>query len=233
MRSGSPQNGRALPRRARTAVVVYLSLAGAVVPAALLSRVFALDLDAGFKEGLLLAMVVLTLPVSAAYFVIGMFGSGGGFSLSTVLYYVGYLVLAVVNAGVFRWVVLSSVRRRTRGPTGGGSGASSQPPRAELRGITPDIGKLWWAVPLAVLLSLPQWLVAGFAWCGVSGCSGGGFGVATGSEWIAVILSAVNGVIMAAAVFAVRWLYPTPKRALIALAAGTLFGLMGAAVTHG
>jgi hypothetical protein len=57
--------------------------------------------------------------------------------------------------------------------------------------------------------------------------------VATGSEWIAVILSAVNGVIMAVAVFAVRWLYPTGKRALIALVAGTLFGLLGAAVTHG
>ena len=106
-------------------------------------------------------------------------------------------------------------------------------PREKLRGITPDVGKLWWAVPVAVLLSLPQWMVAGFAWCGISGCSGGGFGVATGSEWIAVILSAANGVIMAVAVFAVRWLYPTGKRALIALAAGTLFGLLGAAVTHG
>jgi hypothetical protein len=57
--------------------------------------------------------------------------------------------------------------------------------------------------------------------------------VAAGTEWVAVILSVVNGVIMAVAVFAVRWLYPTRKRALIALAAGTLFGLVGAAVTHG
>ena len=55
----------------------------------------------------------------------------------------------------------------------------------------------------------------------------------SGSEWIAVILSAVNGVILAVAVFAVRWLYPTRKRALIALAAGTLFALVGAAATHG
>lgn len=38
---------------------------------------------------------------------------------------------------------------------------------------------------------------------------------------------------LAVAVFAVRWLYPARRRALIALAAGTLVGLPGAAVTHG
>jgi hypothetical protein len=54
--------------------------------------------------------------------------------------------------------------------------------------------------PLAVLLSLPQWTVAGFAWCGISGCSGGGFRVAAGTEWVAVILSDANGVILAVAV---------------------------------
>ncbi|KIS28651.1 hypothetical protein TV39_04490 [Arthrobacter sp. SPG23] len=232
MGSGSQPNGRALPRWARTAVVVYLSVTFAVVVAALLSGVLVLGLDPGFKEGLLLVLVVLTLPVSLAYFVIGTFGSGGGLGLATVLYYLGYLLLAAVNAGVFRWIVLSA-RRRTPVPAAGTPGPSRQYPTAKLRGITPDVTKLWWAVPLAVLLSLPQWMVASFAWCGVSGCSGGGFGVATGSEWIAVILSAANGLILAVAVFGVRWLYPTGKRALIALAAGTLFGLLGAAVTHG
>lgn len=232
MGSGSPPNGRALPRWARTAVVIYLSVTFAVVVAALLGRVLALGLDPGFKEGLLLALVVLTLPVSFAYFVVGTFGSGGGLGLTTVLYYLGYVLLAAVNARVFRWIVLS-VRRRALVRAGSASGASSENPRLTLRGITPDVTKLWWAVPLAVLLSLPQWVVASFAWCGISGCSGGGFGVATGSEWIAVTLSIVNGVILAAAVFAVRWLYPTRKRALVALAAGTLFGLLGAAVTHG
>lgn len=177
-------------------------------------------------------MVVLTLPVSFAYFVIGTFGSGAVLSLTSLLYYSGYFLLALVNAGVFRWIVLSA-RRRALLAAAGTRGVSVPYPRAELRGVTSDVTKLWWAVPLALLLSLPQWMVAGFAWCGISGCSGGGFGVATGSEWIAVILSAVNGVIMAVALFAVRLLYPGRKRALIALAAGTLFGLIGAAVTHG
>jgi hypothetical protein len=209
-----------------------LSVTFAVVAAVLLGSGLLLDLDAGFKEGLLLAMVVLTLPVSFALFVIGTFDTSAVLGLTTVLYYFGYFVLALVNAGLFRWIVLSA-RKRKLVPAAGMPGATPQYPREKLRGITPDVGKLWWAVPVAVLLSLPQWMVAGFAWCGISGCSGGGFGVATGSEWIAVTLSIVNGVILAAAVFAVRWLYPTRKRALIALAAGTLFGLLGAAVTHG
>jgi hypothetical protein len=212
--------------------VVYLSVTVAVVVSALVSSGFVLALDARFKEGLLLVMVVLTLPVSVAYFAIGTFGSSAVSSLTTVLYYAGYLLLAVVNAGVFRWMVLSALKRAPV-PAAGMPGASLHYAGVKLRGVTPDVRKLWWAVPLAVLLSLPQWMVAGFAWCGISGCSGGGFGVATGTEWLAVILSSVNGVIMAAAVFAVRWLYPTRKRALIALAAGTLFGLVGAAVTHG
>ncbi|MEV7132592.1 hypothetical protein AB0N24_06840 [Arthrobacter sp. NPDC093128] len=232
MSRGSRPNARALPRWAGAAVVVYLSVTFAVVVSALVSRGFLLDLDAGFKEGLLLAMLVLTLPVSAAYFVIGSFGSGAVLSLTVVLYYFGYLLLAVVNAGVFRSIVLSS-RRVTPVRVAGMPGASAQYPRETLRGVTPDVRKLWWAVPLAVLLSLPQWMVAGFFWCGVSGCSGGGFGVATGTEWVAVILSVVNGLILAVAMFAVRWLYPNRKRALIALAAGTLFGLVGAAITDG
>ncbi|MBT2596198.1 hypothetical protein [Arthrobacter sp. ISL-72] len=233
---------RALPRWARAAVVVYLSVTVAVVVTVLLTRGLELDLDARFKEGLLLAMVVLTLPVSAAYFVIGTFSSGrppspgeiglGRLSLIAVLYHLGFLLLAAVNAGVFRWIVLSA-RRHAPVPAAGIPDARPEYPRVQLRGVTPDARKLLWTVPLAVLLSLPQWMVAGFAWCGISGCSGGGFGVATGTEWLAVILSVVNGVILAIAVFAVRWLYPTRKRALVALAAGTLFGLLGAAVTHG
>ncbi|MBP1137353.1 bacteriorhodopsin [Arthrobacter sp. PvP023] len=121
-----------MPRWAGTAVVVYLSVTFAVVVAALVSRGFAMDLDAGFKEGLLLALVVLTMPVSFAYFVVGTFGSGGGLGLTTVLYYLGYLLLAVVNAGVFRWIVLS-VRRRAL-VRAGTPGPSPQYPKANCAG---------------------------------------------------------------------------------------------------
>ncbi|KRE71602.1 hypothetical protein ASG77_11275 [Arthrobacter sp. Soil762] len=148
----------------------------------LLTGSFETGLEAVFRERLWLAGVVLTLPVSAAYFAVG-------FLLD-----------------------------------------SSGPPSP---GVTRYVRHLRWTVPLAVLLSLPQWFVAGFAWCGISGCSGGGFGVYNGAERLAVTMTVVNGFILAGAAFAVPRLYPTGKRALIALAAGTLFGLLGAAVTHG
>ncbi|MET3720776.1 MULTISPECIES: hypothetical protein [unclassified Arthrobacter] len=219
---------RSLPRWARTAVVVYLSVTAAVVLAVLLTGALEVGPDAGFRDGLRLALVVLTLPVSAAYFVLGTFSSArppspgefslGGLSPTVALYFLGFLLLSVVNAAAFRSVVLGARKRHTG---------------VQLRGVTPDVRNLLWTVPLAIVLGLPQWLVASFAWCGISGCSGGGFGVATGSEWLAITLSVVNGFILAVALFGVRWLYPTGKRAAVAVAAGTLFGLLGAAVTHG
>lgn len=241
MRAGSLPGKRSLPRWARIAVAVYLSVTVAVVGAALIAGSFDLDLDAVFRERLLVAMVVLTLPVSAAYFAIVFLldssspSPQGGLSPTAVLYYLGFPALAVVNAALFRWIILS-IRKpvpATTTPAAAMPAAVPQDPGVTIHGITRHVRHLWWTVPVAVLLSLPQWLVAGLAWCGISGCSGGGFGVSTGTEWLAVTMSVVNALILAVAVFAVRWLYPTRRRALIALAAGTLFGLLGAAVTHG
>lgn len=202
---------------------------------ALLNSALNLGLD---QLWLLRALMLLTLPVSAAYSVVGILldlprppwprdFSIGGLRPTALLFYLGYPALAVVNAALFRWIVINRKGRPRR------EAATSTPTAARPRGVNENVKQLWWAVPLAVGLTLPQWLVASFAWCGISGCSGGGFGVSTGSEWVAVILSVVNGLIVAVAVFAVRWLYPARKRALIAAAAGTLFGLIGAAVTHG
>lgn len=200
-----------------------------------------MDLGPGLQDSLMFALVVLTLPVSAAYYVLGIFDSShapspgetafGEVDLRAILYYLAYLLLAATNAAAFRWLVLSTRKGRPVRAVAT-AGALAEDPGARLRGVNQYVRHLWWTVPLAVLLSLPQWLVAGFAWCGISGCSGGGFGVATGSEWLAVSLSCVNGVILAVAVFVVPWLYPARTRAVIALTAGALFGLVGAAVTH-
>ncbi|MGY4542762.1 hypothetical protein ACVWY0_002687 [Arthrobacter sp. UYNi723] len=235
MRTGSRPDKRTLPRWARIAVVVYLSVTVAAVGASLLTNSFEMGLNAAFRDGLRLAVIVLTLPVSAAYFAVGFLldssgpPSSGGLRPTAVLFYLGFLALAVVNAALFRWMVLS-----IRKPVPAARPlAMPQVPVVTFHGVTRYVRHLRWTVPLAVLLSLPQWFVAGFAWCGISGCSGGGFGVYTGAEWLAVTMAVVNGFIFAVAVFAVRWLYPTGRRALIALAAGALFGLLGAAVTHG
>jgi hypothetical protein len=241
MRTGIVRDKSSLPRWAKAAVVVYLSLTVAIVGVALLAGSFDIDLDVTVREALMRTLVVLTLPASAAYFAVGFLldssgpPSSGGLSATAVLYSLGYLAMAVVNAALFRWMVLS-IRKPV--PAAGTPGALPredlpQDPGVTMRGVTRNVRNLWWTMPLAVLLSLPQWLVARFAWCGISGCSGGGFGVYTGGEWLAVTMTIVNGFILAVAVFAVRWLYPTGRRALIALAAGILFGLVGAAVTHG
>lgn len=243
MRIGSLPDKGSLPRWARIAVAVYLSLTVAIVGVALVTGSLDLALDETVREWLMRSLVVLTLPVSAAYFAVGFLfdssgpPSAGGLSPTAVLYYLGHLALAVVNAAIFRWMVLS-IRRpvpaaATAVAPSAVPAAVPQAPVVTFHGVTRNVRNLWWTVPLAVLLSLPQWLVAGLAWCGISGCSGGGFGVSTGTEWLAVTMSVVNGLILALAVFAVRWLYPTRRRALIALAAGSLFGLLGAAVTHG
>lgn len=236
MRTGSLPDKGSLPRWARIAVVVYLAVTVAVVGVALVAGSLDLDLDQTVREWLMRSLVFLTLPVSAAYFAVGFLldssgpPSPGVLSPTAVLFHLGFLALAVVNAALFRWTIL---RIRKPVPAAGTPDAFPQDLGVSIHGVTRYVRHLRWTVPLAVLLSLPQWFVAGFAWCGISGCSGGGFGVYTGAEWLAVTMTVVNGFILTVAVFAVPWLYPTGKRALIALAAGTLFGLLGAAVTHG
>ena len=238
MSTGVQSTRAKLPRWARTLTAVYLAVVAALVVAVLVLS--ALGSAPAALQGLMLALAALTLPVSAGYLFISFLASVGSssvggyylgaLSLAAGAFYLGYVVLALINAALFRWIILNT-RRRARGAAPGnfpeGQGVT-------LRGVNGAARRqLLWAVPLAVLLSLPQWLVAAFAWCGISGCGGGGFGVSTTSEWLALTLTVVNGVIMAVAVFAVPWLYPTGKRALVAVAAGVLFALVGAAYTRG
>ena len=71
---------------------------------------------------LVLVIVILTSPLSPAYFVVvstgSLQGSGekgcavGVLSVSAALYYLGFFLLAVINAAVFRWIVLGNRRRR-------------------------------------------------------------------------------------------------------------------------
>ncbi|EYR63206.1 hypothetical protein N866_02305 [Actinotalea ferrariae CF5-4] len=70
---------------------------------------------------------------------------------------------------------------------------------------------LLWALPVAVLVTLGITLVAGVAACGVSGCSGGGFGRSTDLQPLAVVLVLVAGAVLAAPPALVPW---TPHRAV-------------------
>jgi len=241
VRTESRRHKAFLPRWARTMVATYLSVTASAVVAAAVIRALGLGVDAGFLNALMFAVIVLTLPVSVGYFVTGVFDSGstgpgafrlGALGLLELVRYLGYLGFAVINAAVFRWLVLGIGNGRSV-PSSVSAGGLPREAVLRAHGVNSRIRNLLWTVPGAVLLSLPQWLVASFAWCGISGCSGGGFGVARGGEWIAVTLSVVNGLIFAVAVFVVPWLYPTGRRFLVSLTAGALFALLGAAITHG
>jgi hypothetical protein len=95
---------------------------------------------------------------------------------------------------------------------------------------------LLWTVPLALVLSYPLWVLAAFTWCGISGCSGGGFGVDTGSAGIAIKCTILAGVLMAVAIAAVPWSRPWPRflviRLIIAVGIGTAYAIAGAILTH-
>ena len=56
---------------------------------------------------------------------------------------------------------------------------------------------LLWALPLAVLLSLPSVAIAGISWCGISGCSSGGWGIDTDYVHLAVAACIGAAIVMA------------------------------------
>jgi hypothetical protein len=92
---------------------------------------------------------------------------------------------------------------------------------------------LLWALPVAVLLSLPSVAIAGISWCGISGCNSGGWGIDTGYVGLAVGACIGAAVVMAVALAAVPWMKPHGLRIVIALFLGALWGLLIAVITHG
>lgn len=83
-----------------------------------------------------------------------------------------------------------------------------------------DARHLLWAVPLAVVVSGGATLLAAVAWCGVSGCSGGGFGPDTSTRWVGWLLLLGAGAVLAAPVAVVAW---TARRG-VRVAAGAVVG---------
>ena len=83
---------------------------------------------------------------------------------------------------------------------------------------------LFWAVPLAALISVPIRFIGSIALCGISGCSGGGFGRYTDDQAQSWISCAVIGVIFALAVGLIPWIRPGGVRVCLGLAAGLATG---------
>lgn len=104
--------------------VAYVVVISAVVAALLVQGIAQGPVIGG--SPLVWALVVLTLPMSTAYYVVGAMGSSsgsltseiviGGLPLMSALYYLGFVTLALVNALVF--VGVRSITRQRRVDSG-------------------------------------------------------------------------------------------------------------------
>ena len=92
---------------------------------------------------------------------------------------------------------------------------------------------LLWAVPVAILICLPASAVAGLSWCGISGCSGGGYGLDTSDAGLAIRACIFAAVVMAIPFALIPWLKPRTVRIVLAVPIGVLWGVLMAVVTHG
>lgn len=118
----TPTGNSRLPSWAVALMSAYLAAVAGLVAAVSVMRAFELGAGTGASEALILVIVVLTLPLSTAYYVVGALGSSqgsepgefavGALSVSAALYYLGFFLLAAINAAVFRWVILGTRRRK-------------------------------------------------------------------------------------------------------------------------
>ncbi|WP_146069131.1 hypothetical protein [Cryobacterium sp. M23] len=114
--------GKRLPSWAIVMTGAYLAAVAGLVASVCMMRAYDVGGRTGAPEALVLLIVVLTLPLSTAYYVVGSLGSSqvsgpgelaiGALSMSAALYYLGFFLLAAINAAIFRWIVISTRRRR-------------------------------------------------------------------------------------------------------------------------
>lgn len=64
---------------------------------------------------------------------------------------------------------------------------------------------LWWALPVAFVVAILLLSVASIEMCGVSGCSGGGFGVSDIGRGAVIPLLAVGGLVIALPLVLIHW----------------------------
>lgn len=85
---------------------------------------------------------------------------------------------------------------------------------------------LLWAVPLGVVVALVMLLGASISWCGISGCSGGGFGVTTSMRPLALLLLVGSGLAVGAPFVLVRWTLERRPRLALGGCVGAAWGVL-------
>lgn len=79
---------------------------------------------------------------------------------------------------------------------------------------------LLWVLPLAVAVAGAVTLLAAVAWCGTSGCAGGGFGSDASTRWAGWALLLVAGAVVAVPIAVVPW----ARRREVRVVAGVVVG---------
>ncbi|HWH25673.1 MAG TPA: hypothetical protein VNT53_03405 [Pseudolysinimonas sp.] len=91
---------------------------------------------------------------------------------------------------------------------------------------------LLWTIPLALVVGAPFLIWAGLSWCGISGCSGGGFGVDDRYAWQSVVCCLIAGILVFAALAPVPWLRKVRARLVTSAAIGVVYAVVAALVTR-
>lgn len=100
-------------------------------------------------------------------------------------------------------------------------------PSEQDRRVRHPAAPLWWALPLALLVAIPIQVLASFMVCGISGCSGGGFGRTDDLRVPAMVAFAVSGAVVALPVWLVPWHPRRGVRLPVAAGVGVAVALLG------
>lgn len=92
---------------------------------------------------------------------------------------------------------------------------------------------LLWAVPVAILVSVPFAALSGLAWGAIGGCSPSFLGVDPEHLGLALVGCTGAAVVFMLPLLIVPWLTVRSGRIILAIVAGVLYALGVALVTHG
>ena len=83
---------------------------------------------------------------------------------------------------------------------------------------------LLWTIPVATIPALMFYVLGRFDLCGISGCSGGGFGRYTDDQWMSWICCWIIGALYFLSLVFVGWVRPLLLRVFLSALVGSLIG---------
>ena len=83
---------------------------------------------------------------------------------------------------------------------------------------------LLWTIPIATIPAFLFYVVGRFELCGISGCSGGGFGRYTADQWMSWVCCFIIGALYFLSLVFVKWVEPLRFRVILSAAIGSAIG---------